>query len=334
MSRLRHLTAALVATGGILWASASHAVTTWDYYAVTGVTHAITKFQMAFAAEVLKRTNGQLKIIVRPAGELPYRADEAGRIAGEGLVQMAAAYAGFLSGTIPMAGVAGHPFLVRTNADLEKVYPIIEKYTKPEFDKLGVKVLFRFSWPPQNLFGINKPILTADDFAGRKIRTTDPKQAEMIKRLGGSSITLATAEVPVAMQRGLMEGVMTASFNLVAAKWTELVKWGFYADINVGGPDYELVNLKAYNALPPDVRKALDEVAAEWGPKMTSEIQALEITDKESLKAKFRIDTYDAPQPVVDELAKRMAPYWEEWAKQNGPNAQAMMTEIRTALGR
>jgi len=29
-----------------------------------------------------------------------------------------------------------------------------------------------------------------------------------------------------------------------------------------------------------------------------------------------------------------MAPYWEEWAKQNGPNAQAMMTEIRAALGR
>ncbi|MGE0222154.1 MAG: TRAP transporter substrate-binding protein [Acetobacteraceae bacterium] len=332
---MRRLLAALVLTAVTAFSAATaQAAITWDYMAVTGVTHAVTKYQMAFAAEVLKRTNGQLRIIVRPAGELPFRADEAGRAAGEGQVQIAAAYAGFLSGTVPLAGVAGNPFLVRTNDDLEKVWPIMNRYIQPEFEKLGVKVLFRFSWPPQNMFGINKPILTAADFAGRKIRTTDPKQAEMIKRLGGSSITLATAEVPVAMQRGLMEGVLTATFNLVTARWAEMVKWGWYGNINVGGPDFELVNLKAYNALPPDVRKVLDEVAAEWGPKMTQEIAGLEIADKQSLKTKYHIETYDAPQDVVDELAKRMAPYWDEWAQQNGPNGQAMMKEIRTALGK
>ena len=317
-----------------LIAKPARAAIAWDYFSFTGVTHTVTKFQMGFAEEVAKRTNGQLKITVRPAGELPFRADETSRVVGEGLVQIGSAYAGFIAGAVPMAGISGHPFLVRTIDDLNKVYPIIDKHIKPEFAKRGYKTLYWFSWPPQNMFGINKPILKAEDFAGRKIRTTDPKQSELVKRLGGSSITLATAEVPVAMQRGLMEAVLTASFNLVAAKWTELVKWAWYANINVGGPNYEIINTKAYNSLPADVRKTLDEVAAEWGPKMTAEIQKLEVTDRGSLKEKFGIETYEASPQVLDELVKKMAPYWDEWAKQNGANAQALMKEIRAALGK
>ena len=314
--------------------TSSFGVTKWDYYSFTGVTHPITKYQMAFAAEVEKRTKGELKIVVRPAGELPFRIDEAGKIAGEGLVQIADAYGGFIAGTVPIAGIGGHPFLVRTTAEGLKIWPILDKYTKPEFQKLGAKVLFHYYWPPQTLFGSGKPIRSAADFAGRKIRTTDPKQAELVKRLGGQSITLATAEVPVAVQRGLMEGVMTATFNLVGAKWTEFVKWVWYADINIGGPSFQLVNLKAYNALAPDVRKVLDEVAAEWGDKMTKEIDAIEAEAKKTLKAKFGIDTYDASPAAVDEIVKKVSPYWEEWARQNGPNAAAMMKEIRAALGR
>lgn len=330
----RALLAAAGMAAALQLSTAAFAATNWDYYSFTGVTHPITKYQMAFAAEVEKRTKGELKITVRPAGELPFRIDEAGKIAGEGLVQIASAYSGFLTGTVPIAGITGHPFLVRTTEEGTKVWPIIDKYTKPEFEKLGAKTLFHFYWPPQNLFGSGKPIRTVEDFAGRKIRTTDPKQAELIKRLGGSSITLATAEVPVAVQRGLMEGVLTATFNMVGAKWTEFAKWAWYANINAGGPNFELVNLKAYNALAPEVRAALDEVAAEWGPKMSKEISSLEIEEKKTLTQKYGIETFDAPQATVDEIVKKVSPYWDEWAQQNGPNAAAMLKEIRAAVGR
>lgn len=330
----RALAAAAVLAAATSLSASAVAATNWDYYSFTGVTHPITKYQMGFAAEVEKRTKGQLKITVRPAGELPFRIDEAGKIAGEGLVQIASAYGGFLAGTVPIAGIGGHPFLVRTTEEGIKVWPIIDKYTKPEFEKLGAKALFHFYWPPQNLFGTGQPIRSAADFAGRKIRTTDPKQAELIKRLGGSSVTLATAEVPVAAQRGLMEGVLTATFNLVGAKWTDFVKWGWYPNINVGGPNFELVNLKAYNALPPDVRKTLDEVGVEWSAKMIREIDAIETEEKKTLKAKYGIEVYDATPEAVDEIVKKVSPYWEEWAQQNGPNAVAMMKEIRAAVGR
>jgi len=316
------------------WASSAGAVTTWDYYTYGGVTHALTKAQVRFADDVLKRTNGKLKIIVRPAGELPYRIDEVGRITGEGTVQLGSAYMGFLSGTIPLAGMTGNSFLVRNYAELEKVYPIIEKYMKPEFDKLGVRPLFRFAWGAQNPFGIGKPIITADDFAKKKFRTNDPKQAEMLKRLGASSVTLATAEVTVSMQRGLVDGIFSATAGMVTSKWVELVKWAWIADVNIGGPNWELMNVKAYEALEPDVRKALDEAAAEWGPRINSEFEQLEISDRESLKPKYGVEVHKPSQEVIDDMTKKMVPAWEEWAKKTGPKAEAMLKEIREVLGR
>ncbi len=312
--------------------TSANAATTWDYYAFTGVTHPITVFLKGFAAEVEKRTNGELKIVVRPAGELPFRATESVKATGQGLVQMGSAYAGFISGTLPEAAISGHPFLVRTYDDLAKIWPIMERHTRKDFKKLGVKVLFHFSWPEQNIFGVGAPIRTAADFAGRKLRTTDSKQAEMLSRLGASSVTLTTAEVPVAMERGLMEGVLTASFNLVGAKWYEFVKWAWMGEVHIGGPNYELVNLAAYNALDPKLRAALDDVAAEWQTKMLTEIAAMEQRDRASLKEKYGIELITPSQAEIDALVARMTPYWEEWAQKN--DAEAMMKEVRAALGK
>ena len=221
----RFLTAFGAGAIASLSATSVAAATEWDYLTFFGVSHPVVQYQIGFAKEVEKRTNGELKITVRTLGELPFKASEALKVCGEGLVQMALGYAGFTAGTVPLSGVAGHPFLVRTYEEGAKVWPIIDKYTGAEFKKLGVKTMYHFYWPPQNMFGKGKPILTVADFAGRKIRTTDPKQSEMLNRLGASAVTLDPGEVPVAMDRGLMEGVLTASFNLVGAKWTDFIEW-------------------------------------------------------------------------------------------------------------
>ena len=321
--------AAAIALGG-----QSRAATNWDHYLFTGITHPISVFLTGFAEEVKKRTNGELVITPRPAGELPFRATEVVKITGDGLVQMGSAYAGFISGSSPISGVTGLPFLVRTYEDLEKTWPIIEKYSTKELQKAGVKTLFHFSWPPQNLYGAGQPIRTLEDFKGRKLRTTDAKQAEMMRRLGASSVTLTTAEVPVAMERGLMEGMTTAAFNVIGAKWYEFIKWGWLPEIHIGGPNYELVNIAAYNKLPANVRATLDEVAKEWSAKMLKEIAAVEGRDRKALEDNYKISLYVPPKEQVDELTKRMEDYWVAWGEQNGPDGVALVKEIRAALGR
>jgi len=323
--------AGLVATASL---EPARAQTKWDLYATTGVTHPITiRFNM-FADEVKKATDGKLEVVVRPAGELPFRATEVVKATGVGQVQLASGYHGFVGGDIPAASIAGLPFLVQTGEELEKVYPIIEKHTAPLFKKRGIKVLFWHTWPVQNIYGRGKPIRTIADFNGRKIRSTDGKQAEMLKQLGAASVSLTTAEVPVAMERGVAEGFMTASFNIIGSKWYEFTEWAWMGNVNMGGPDYMLMNLKAYDQLPADVKAKLDEVAASFSPKMRAMNLGDEAASIEQLKTQHNIQFYTPPEEVMSELRTRMVPYWESWAKQHGADTEAMLKEVRASLGK
>lgn len=325
---------------GVLGAAAAsgHATaqssTKWDMYVMTGVTHPITLRYNEFSEEVKKATNGKLDIVVRPAGELPFRATEVVKVAGDGQVQITEAYQGFISGAIPLASITSLPFLVRNAQELEKVWPIIDKFTAPLFAKMGVKNLFYHTWPVQNIFGKGKPIRTIEDFKGRKIRSTDAKQAEMLKQLGASSVSLTTAEVPVAMERGVAEGFITAGFNVVGAKWYEFVQWGWLGDIHIGGPDYTLVNVEAYDKLDADTRAKLDAVAKAFAPKFRAANLGDEAKDIQTLKAQYKVDMFIPPKEQIDTLTARMTPYWEQWAASQGANGTAMLKEIRASLGK
>ncbi len=335
MNLIKRAACWLTALAALPFAAAAQAqVQQWDMFAFPGATHPITLRLREFSDEVRKRSNGQLVITVRPAGEFPFKANEVVRATGLGQVQLGEGYSGFISGAVPLASVANLPFLVRTSDELNKVWPIIRKYAEPEFEKAGVKTLFYFEWPQQNLYGRGAQVKKLEDFAGRKFRTTDGKQNEMLKRLGAASVSLTLAEVPVAVERGVVDGFVTAGFNVMGAKWYEFVKWAYMPNIHVGGPDYVLVNLAAYNKLSPAVRSALDAVAAEWGPRMTRQNAADEVRDLETLRTKHAVDVFSPPKDEVDKLTERMRPYWTTWSEEHGANGVALVKEIRAALGR
>ncbi len=335
---MRHFARCAAMLAGLAAVAASvvpaAAQTKWDLYAFTGVTHPITMRYKMFADEVKAATGGKLEILVRPAGELPFKATELVKTTSSGQVQLAAAYQGFVSGEVPIASIASLPFLVRNAEDLEKVYPIIAKYVDPAFAKRGIKVLYWHTWPPQNMFGKGTPIKSIADFAGRKIRSTDGKQAEMLKQLGASSVSLTTAEVPVAMERGVADGFLTAAFNVTGAKWYEFTTWAWMGDIHMGGPDYLIMNIAAYDKLPADVKAKLDETAKTFGPKMRAMNLGDEAGSVEELKTKHKVEIYTPPKEVIEELTNKMKPYWESWAKQQGKETEELLKELRTALGK
>lgn len=312
------------------------AATTWDHYAYTGVTHPVTVLLQGFADEVKKRTNGELVINLYPAGELPFKATEVVKIVGDGQVQLGSGSPGFVGASVPIATVGNHVGLIRTYDDMEKVWPIIDTYTAPEFAKAGAKVLFHWSWPTQHVFMTKsaEPIRKLSDFSGRKIRTVAPQENEMLKRLGAASVALTTPEVPVAMERGVADGLISASFNVLGSKWYEFLGSVWVSQLHMGGPNYELVNIKAYEALDPEVRKTLDEVAAEWSVKMNSEIGTRDDADLKALGAEHGMELIEASPEDIAALTEKMQDYWESWAAEQGPDAEAMMKEIREKLGR
>jgi TRAP-type C4-dicarboxylate transport system substrate-binding protein len=325
---------ALGVVANLLLACGAQAAATWDYYLYTGVAHRGTILLQRFAEEVKKRTDGELIIRVYPAGELPFKATEVVKITGDGQVQMGSASPGFIAGSVAIGTVGNHYGLIGTYDEMNKVLPIINKYADPHFQKNGAKILFAWSWPTQHIFGSGKPIRTLDDFAGRKIRTVAPQEAEMLKRLGASSLALTTPEIAVALERKMMDGLITAPMTIVASKLSDFLSWIYVSNLHMGGPNYELVNVKAYDALAPNVRAKLDEVAKEWGPLMNREVEAGDNEDMKLLIEKNKLEPVKARPEDLEALRKKMDDYADSWAKETGPDAVAMMKEIRATLGR
>jgi TRAP-type C4-dicarboxylate transport system substrate-binding protein len=176
--------------------------------------------------------------------------------------------------------------------------------------------------------------MSLEDFKGRKMRTVAPEEAEMLKRLGAASISLTTPEVPVALDRGVVDGLISAAFNVVGSNWQGQLKWVWVSELHMGGPNYELVNIKAYNALSPSTRATLDQVAKEWTVKMNETIGSQDAADLKALGEKYNLQIVHAKPEDLTKLREMMQPFWDSWAKEQGPDGIAMMKEIRAQLGR
>jgi len=322
------------AVGIAMPAAAQPKPAAWDFVLNVGMTHPVAQMEQEFVDDVKKRTGGQLVITMRPPGELPYKLTEYLRVTGQNNSQMADVYMGFLAGDSKIAVLTGLPFLVGTPDELKKAMTVLDPMIREDFARFGADILTWFTWPEQNIWGRGKPIQTVDDFKGRKIRTTSPEQSEMIKRLGGVPISLTAPEVPSAAQRGVMDGVVTAAFNLLGSKWNEFTEWGYIADIHIGGPAYILVNKGSLAALSPEVRKQLQEAAGVLQAKMLKEIPVREYSDRQLLETQYKIKLYKASPADVARMRKEMEPYWDEWAKQGGPKLVEALAAVKKVLGR
>ena len=103
-------------------------------------------------------------------------------------------------------------------------------YLEKAFEKKGVIVLGQYLYPFQVGFS-SKKLTSLADIKGQKIRVTSPEQGEFIKRLGGVPVTLGAPEVPSALDRGVVDGVLTASTG-GGNVWKDLLKFNYRLGIN------------------------------------------------------------------------------------------------------
>lgn len=99
------------------------------------------------------------------------------------------------------------------------------------------------------------------DFSGLAIRVS-PVYLPMVQALGGTPATIAPGEVYTALERGTIQGYGWTYTGIGTFGWDEKTKYV------IDHPFYSLdgallVNKAAYDALPDDVKQALDEIAVE-----------------------------------------------------------------------
>jgi TRAP-type C4-dicarboxylate transport system substrate-binding protein len=270
---------------------------------------------------------GKLKITVLAAGELPYKAADVVKAVATNQVQVGDVAVGFAAGDVPELNVLGLPFLCTSYAQFDKAIPMVAPVANDVLKKkFNVDTVIHWTMPPQNLWA-NKPLKTIDDLKGMKVRAWNPEQVDMMKALGGSAMSITSAEVIPALERKVIDGAITSALSASDWRAYEIVKTGYMLNMTMGH-QVMMVNGEALAKLPADVRQTFLAKAAEWAPKY----RTMSETGDKDARANLVANKVSLVEPTAADLKKAqelMRPSWDQWAAKYGARASRCSTARR-----
>lgn len=297
----------------------------WRFFTYFPVNDKPAQLNRAFAEDVTKATGGRLKITLLAAGELPFKAPDVLRVVSTNQVQMADVALGFVAGDVPDLNVLQLPFLCTSYDHFDRALPSVIGPADAELQKkFGITVGIHWTMPPQNLW-LNRPVSKLEDLKNLKVRAWNPEQVEMMKRLGGSAVSITSAEVIPALERKVIDGAITSALSASDWKAFEIVRTGYMVNMTMGH-QVLVVNSAELAKLTPDVRNILNAKFKEWAPKYRQMSEEGDQAARRNLLAN-KVTLVD---PTADDRKRAqtiMQPMWGEWAKKYGAVAERLLAD-------
>ena len=221
----------------------------------------------SFAEEVKKKSNGRLILSTFYAGDLVPTEDTL-TATTRGMIEMSQGCGALWQGVEPILGLlAGAPFMYK--GTLKEVETLIEKtglYAQFEaaYDRQNVHMLGIHTYGPYPALVSNKPIRSLDDFKGVKVRAI-LSVGDLLKELGAAPGYIPGGEIYMALKLGTFDAATYSIDAIRGFKWHEVIKYyilPYWNDYYFGEI---LVNKKAWNSLPQDLRAILEEAMVNFG---------------------------------------------------------------------
>lgn len=317
------------AAAGAMAATRANAATLWQAYtynpvgtvaAAMGFKRLIGNFENA--------SGGSVTVNLHLGGSLPIAGNNITQAVSENVVQLADD--GFATGNIPISAILRLPMLLLSVSDMLKAMAIVKPYLDHDYAQKGIEVLGQYTYPFQVIWG-RKKITSLADIKGLKLRVTSVEEGEFIRRFGGTPITMNTPDVAAALDRGVVDGALTASSG-GGIQWQDLLHWRYGFPTSFVNSTF-IVNRADAAKLPPALAKALPQIGDEAGRWTTQEMQRQENTITAQMAKHGMVETQPTPADITFAVEK-MRSYWPEWAKAHGPEAVKVLAKIRAAVGR
>ena len=231
-------------------------------------THTLSETQKAWCAELEQKVPGKVKCNVLPrAVSAPPGTFDAVR---NGLADMSFTVHGYTPGRFATTQMVEFPFMGNsseaTSVAFQRIYA---KYPAFADEHKGVKVLTVFTHGPGMAFNTKRPVLKLDDMAGMKWRIGGGMVNEISKALG-MNVTLKPApESYELLSTGVMDGTLFPAESVESFKIDKVIR---YATAFPGGlyntSFVFMMNQAKYDALPADVKQAVDALSGESAARM------------------------------------------------------------------
>jgi len=224
--------------------------------------HATQKdFLEPWAKELEKRTNGQVKVTIYPAGSsFGHVAKQMDQVRA-GVVDIAHGLTGIPRGRLPRTSLIDMPFLVSTSGAASKaLWKLYPDYLKDEYK--GVKVLALHAHNAGQIHTRTKQVKTMDDLKGLRLRAPSVAVAMMLEQVGASPVGMPPTQVYENLEKGVIDGTVFPWEAVSGFKLYEPL--GYHLDADAYTTSFFFVmNERKYKKLPADVRKVIDEISGQ-----------------------------------------------------------------------
>ena len=306
----------------------AHAQTWTAYTYGPSDTMTTTKGFKTILDRITAETGGELKFRLRLGGSLPIQASNITQAVGSGSIQIAED--GFFLGNVKVSNILRLPMLLQTPQEYAMAAKLLEPYIEKEFAQQGVVVLGRYIYPHQTAYSA-KPLARLADFSQQKIRVTSAEQSEIISRFGGIPVSMGTPEVASALQSGALDGALTANSG-GGRLWRESFRFNYRFPVNYFDGLY-IINKARFDKLKPETQQKIRAIVAEVAPQTTRDL----VVEEDALSKTFAeggMKITQAQQADIAQATEMIRPYWDQWAKQQGPEVAEALASVRAALKR
>ena len=296
-------------------------------------------FMEPWARKVEADSGGRIKVEIYPAMQLGGRAPQLYDQVRDGIADVVWTLPGYTPGRFPTIEVFELPFLpASAEATSQAVQAFYEAHQLKEFADIH-PLMFHVHAP--GMFHMNDaPIQSLEDLPGKKIRAPTRVINDTLGTLGATPVGMPVPQVPEALSRGVVDGVVIPWEVSRPLRVHELTNShtsfagdrGLYTSVFLFG-----MNKDTYESLPEDLKKVIDDnsgmALAQQIGKVWDDAEAPGLQAAEETGAEFYVIEGDelerwkeASQPVIEA--------WIEQMNANGQDGAALVEEARSLIER
>lgn len=315
----------LAASVALAFSAGAAAQTKWDLPTAYPSSNFHVDNLNQFAKDVDTLSNGKLKITIHNNASL-YKAPEIKRAVQGNQAQIGEILLTNFANEDPIYALDGLPFLATGYDASFKLYQAQKAYLEKKLASQGMTLLYAVAWPAQGIFA-NRDLKTVEDLKGLKWRAYSPVTAKIAELVGAQPVTVQAAELSQAMATGVIDSYMSSASTGYDTKTYEYIK-KWYDNQAWLPKNAVIVNKRAFDALDPAAREALQKAGAqaeERGWKLSKEKG--EWYKQELVKNGMQIIT---PTPELQSgLSKVGEVMIDEWTKRAGDDGKAIIESYR-----
>lgn len=295
-------------------------------------------FLAPWAEKIGKDSNGRIKVqpfwAMQLGGKAPQLLDQA----RDGVVDIVWVLPGFTPGRMPRVEPFELPFVHKDALSSTLALQDFQaKHLAPDLKDYHPLLLHAHDG---FLFQTKTPITKMSDLKGQKLRAASRGGVWLLEALGATGVGLPLPQIPAALSKGVIDGV-TLPFEIApAVKTPELVS--HFSTLS--GPQSRLgtnvftflMNKDTYDALPPDLRKVIDDNSGSNIARAAGENwRKVEEPGRKAVEAQAKNKFHVVPEAEVAKMKAAAEPVFQRWyaeVKKSGIDGPALVSDARALI--